>query len=47
MSTIEFNQSFNKLTPILNAFAYNLTQNVEDARDLFQETAFRANGQSG
>ena len=42
MSTIEFNQSFNKLTPILNAFAYNLTQNVEDARDLYQETAFRA-----
>lgn len=42
MSTIEFNTSFNKLSPILNAFAYKLTQNVEDARDLFQETAFRA-----
>ena len=25
-----------------NAFAYNLTKNVEDAKDLFQETAFRA-----
>ena len=42
MSAIEFNQSFDKLSPILNAFAYKLTQNVEDARDLFQETAFRA-----
>lgn len=42
MSAIEFNTSFDKLSPILNAFAYNLTQNVEDARDLFQETAFRA-----
>lgn len=42
MSAIEFNTSFNKLSPILNAFAYKLTQNVEDARDLFQETAFRA-----
>ena len=42
MSTLEFNKSFNDLSPILNAFAYNLTQDVEDARDLFQETAFRA-----
>lgn len=42
MSTIEFNTSFDKLSPILNAFAYKLTQNIEDARDLFQETAFRA-----
>ena len=27
---------------ILNSFAYNLTKNMEDAKDLFQETAFRA-----
>jgi RNA polymerase sigma-70 factor (ECF subfamily) len=27
---------------VLNAFAYNLTQNAEDAKDLYQETAFRA-----
>lgn len=42
MSSIEFNQSFSKLSPVLNAFAYNLTQNVEDAHDLYQETAYRA-----
>ena len=42
MSVIEFNTQFTSLTSLLNAFAYNLTRNVEDARDLFQETAFRA-----
>ena len=42
MSTIEFNSQFTNLTSLLNAFAYNLTRNVEDARDLLQETAFRA-----
>ncbi len=30
------------MASLLNAFAYNLTKNVEDARDLFQETAYRA-----
>ena len=42
MSTIEFNQQFNQMSNYLQAFAYNLTKNVDDARDLFQETAFRA-----
>ena len=42
MSTIEFHQKFNQMSSILHSFAYNLTKNVEDAKDLFQETAFRA-----
>ncbi|MFT6337620.1 MAG: RNA polymerase sigma-70 factor (ECF subfamily) [Halioglobus sp.] len=42
MSTIEFDSNFNNLTTSLNSFAYNLTKNQEDAKDLYQETAFRA-----
>ncbi|MEM1319514.1 MAG: RNA polymerase sigma factor [Bacteroidota bacterium] len=42
MSTIEFNSRFDQMTTLLQSFAYNLTKNVEDAKDLFQETAFRA-----
>jgi len=42
MSTIEFNQNLYFLTESLNAFAYSLTKNSEDAKDLYQETAFRA-----
>ncbi|HRX27889.1 MAG TPA: RNA polymerase sigma factor [Saprospiraceae bacterium] len=42
MSTIEFKNQFDELTGSLNAFAYNLTKNQEDARDLYQETAYRA-----
>ncbi|HLO56367.1 MAG TPA: RNA polymerase sigma factor [Saprospiraceae bacterium] len=42
MSTLEFNQNFHFLTESLNAFAYSLTKNSEDAKDLYQETAFRA-----
>ncbi len=42
MSTIEFQNKFQELTNMLNAFAYNLTKNVEEAKDLYQETAFRA-----
>ncbi|MCE2788466.1 MAG: RNA polymerase sigma factor [Saprospiraceae bacterium] len=42
MSIIEFNQNLNFLTESLNAFAYSLTKNTEDAKDLYQETAFRA-----
>ena len=42
MSTIEFNNKFQQMTSLLQAFAYNLTKNQEDAKDLFQETAFRA-----
>lgn len=42
MSTIEFDSRFNQLSGLLHSFAYNLTKNVEDSRDLFQETAYRA-----
>ena len=42
MSNLEFNAQFSQLTSMLQAFAYNLTKNQEDAKDLFQETAYRA-----
>lgn len=42
MSTVEFTQNFDNLTPSLRSFAYNLTKNEEDAHDLYQETALRA-----
>ena len=42
MSTLEFNSKFYQLTTALRSFAYNLTKNDEDAKDLYQETAFRA-----
>jgi RNA polymerase sigma-70 factor, ECF subfamily len=42
MTAIEFNTSLNKLSSLLQSFAYNLTKNMEDAKDLFQETSFRA-----
>ena len=38
----EFNTRLNELSHLLHAFAYNLTKNTEDAKDLYQETAFRA-----
>jgi len=42
MSSLEFNSKFDQMSSLLHSFAYNLTKNVEDAKDLFQETAFRA-----
>ena len=42
MSAIEFDAKLNKLATMLNAFAYKLTKNSEDAKDLYQETAVRA-----
>jgi RNA polymerase sigma-70 factor, ECF subfamily len=42
MSTIDFYKNIDVLESSLNAFAYSLTKNTEDARDLFQETAYRA-----
>jgi len=42
MSTLKFNSNFYSLTTALRSFAYNLTKNDEDAKDLYQETAFRA-----
>lgn len=42
MSQLEFHAQLDKLSALLQAFAYNLTKNVEEAKDLFQETAYRA-----
>ncbi|MFQ5445505.1 MAG: RNA polymerase sigma factor [Saprospiraceae bacterium] len=42
MSTIEFSSHFDSLQHKLLPFAYRLTNNVEDAKDLIQETALRA-----
>lgn len=42
MSTMEFNSKLDGLTSLLYSFAYNLTKNMDDAKDLYQETAFRA-----
>ncbi len=42
MSGIEFSQRIDQLSNSLQTFAYTLTKNSEDAKDLFQETAFRA-----
>ncbi len=42
MTQSDFVASFNKLTPALRTFAYNLTKNNEDAKDLYQELSFRA-----
>lgn len=42
MTTTEFQSRFDALRPTLFAFAMKLTRNTEDAKDLMQETAFRA-----
>jgi len=42
MTYPEFNNKLSGLTSVLHSFAYNLTKNSEDAKDLYQETAFRA-----
>lgn len=42
MNGIEFNSRLAQMSMMLNGFAYNLTQNIEDAKDLYQETAYRA-----
>ncbi len=42
MSTIEFNNHFDTLQHKLLPFAYRLTNNLDDAKDLIQETALRA-----
>ena len=42
MTAFEFNSNLNQMSSLLNSFAYNLTKNIEDAKDLFQETAYRA-----
>ena len=42
MTEVDFVSNFNKLSLPLKAFAYNLTKNNEESKDLYQETAFRA-----
>ena len=42
MTSMEFNSKIKGLNNLLHAFAYNLTKNVEDAKDLYQETTYRA-----
>lgn len=42
MTNMEFNSKLKGLNTLLHAFAYNLTKNVEDAKDLYQETTYRA-----
>lgn len=42
MTPMEFNSKLNTLQTLLHSFAYNLTKNMEDAKDLYQETAYRA-----
>lgn len=42
MTNMEFNTKLGGLTALLHSFAYNLTKNMEDAKDLYQETTYRA-----
>ena len=42
MNTDNFYEQFLSLRTPLRSFAYKLTQNTEEAKDLYQETAFRA-----
>ncbi len=42
MTITEFNYRLSDLKGMLQTFAYNLTKNSEEAKDLYQETAYRA-----
>ncbi len=42
MSTIDFNQMLTNDTEFLKPFAFNLTRDNEAAKDLYQETLYRA-----
>ena len=42
MNTAEFNHQVQKYTQRLRAFAYRLTQDLDKAKDLYQETTCRA-----
>jgi RNA polymerase sigma-70 factor (ECF subfamily) len=42
MSTAEFSVQINNMSSMLQAFAYKLTKNPDDSKDLYQETAYRA-----
>jgi RNA polymerase sigma-70 factor (ECF subfamily) len=42
MQSIDFNKQVAQSSESLYAFAYNLTKDIEDAKDLIQETVYRA-----
>src|ERR1700741_1822763 len=42
MCTIDFTARLGQLSSFLYSFAYNLNKNIEEAKDLFQETSLRA-----
>lgn len=42
MSHSDFDLRLDKMSSLLQSFAYSLTKNSDDARDLYQETAYRA-----
>ena len=42
MSTIEFNNVIVNNTEFLKPFAFNLTRDNEEAKDLYQETLYKA-----
>jgi RNA polymerase sigma-70 factor (ECF subfamily) len=42
MNASEFTSNFQERTLMLQSYAYSLTRDMEDAQDLFQETAYRA-----
>ena len=42
MSTLEFNQALTELENNLRSFALGFTRNLEDAKDLTQETMLKA-----
>ena len=42
MSTQDFYQHIDSIYSPLQSFALGLTKNMDDARDLFQETVFKA-----
>src|SRR5580765_6447970 len=42
MSILQFDREVEQSSTSLYSFAYNLTRNIEDAKDLIQETVYRA-----
>ena len=42
MSVLNFSGEINELQSVLHNFAFKLTKNNEDSKDLYQETAYRA-----
>jgi len=42
MATFSFQGELSELQDVLHRFAYKLTRNNEDSKDLYQETAYRA-----